>query len=486
MKYIKKEVIFLLFVFLLGFLVRLYRFNNPVADWHSWRQADTAAVTWNFVHTKFDVLHPIYFDISNVQSGKDNPEGYRYVEFPLYNAVTAGLYMLFHGLSLEGWGRIVSIVSSLVGSLFLFLFVTRRAGKIVGWFTLLSSLFLPFNIYYGRTILPDTSMMATMLGGFFFLDKWLDGFREKVQKPKVQFLVLASLLLAISLLLKLYTIFYFFALMVLVYSVLGKAMVKHKDLWIAFICTLLPIILWRIFMLMYPEGIPANSWLLNGNHIRFKPSFFRWIFYERITKLISGYTNALFVFLGTIGIWQDKENRWVFSSFVISALLYVCVIATGNVQHDYYQIVIMPAVAVLIGFGAKWLIDLLRRRIPVAAAYIFVAFIAISGFWLSWLQVRDYFNINNIAIVHAGQAIRKLTPPTAKLLAPYGGDTTLLYYTKRKGWPSFEHDLSVLINMGADYLVLVNPKQSDYTLAKQYALVSSSKDYLLFDLHKKP
>jgi len=99
--------------------------------------------------------------------------------------------------------------------------------------------------------------------------------------------------------------------------------------------------------------------------------------------------------------------------------------------------------------------------------------------------VREYFNINNQAIVNAGIAIRKITPEDAKILAPYGGDTTLLYYTKRKGWPSFEHNLSTLISMGADYLVFVNPKQSDYLMAKQYKMVASSKDYLLFDLHKK-
>lgn len=485
MKHIKKEIIFLVIVFLLGMFVRLYRFNNPVADWHSWRQADTAAVTWNFVHTKFDILHPIYFDISNVQSGRDNPLGLRYVEFPLYNSVVASLYLVFHGLSLEGWGRVVSIFSSLAGSLFLFLLLRRRAGKVVAWFALICSLFLPYNIYYGRTILPDTSMIATMLGGFFFLDKWLDGFRQKAAKPKVIFLVLASAFLAASLLLKLYTIFYFLALFVLVYSVLKNDMFKRKDLWAGFILTVLPITLWRIFILSHPEGIPASSWLLNGNHIRFKPSFFRWIFYERLTRLISGYANVLLILLGSFAMWKDKKNFLFFSSFVFSALLYVFVIATGNVQHDYYQIVIMPAIAVLIGYGASWLIGFIRRFASVLVAYGVVILILVSGFWLSWLQVRDYFNINNIAIVHAGLAIRKVTPSTAKLLAPYGGDTTLLYYTKRKGWPSFEHDLPVLINMGADYLVLVNPKASDYLIEKQYKLVSSSKDYLLFDLHQK-
>ena len=33
---------------------RLYRVTGPVADWHSWRQSDTAAVARNFTKFGFD------------------------------------------------------------------------------------------------------------------------------------------------------------------------------------------------------------------------------------------------------------------------------------------------------------------------------------------------------------------------------------------------------------------------------------------------
>ena len=485
--FVKRFYILALVILLaLGFLVRLYRFNNPIADWHSWRQADTAAVTWNFVRTKFDILHPIYFDISNVQSGKDNPHGYRYVEFPLYNAVVAGLYIVFHGLTIEGWGRAVTIFSSIAGSVILFLFMRRRTTETIAWITLICSLFLPFNIYYGRTILPDVSMVTTLLASLYYLDKWLDGFREEKNRPKIVLLILAAVFLAMSLLLKLYTVFYLPAFFILIYSVLQNKMFKRKDLWIFSLLSLVPITWWRIFILSYPEGIPANDWLFNGNGIRFRPAFFRWIFYERLTKLISGYLNAIFIALGVVGMRKLQKDMLFFLSFVGCALLYICVIATGNVQHDYYQIVIMPVVAMLIGFGASWIIERIALSSKRWIGYVLVGIVLVGGFWLSWLQVRDYFNINNIAIVNAGKAIRAMTPSNAKIVAPYGGDTTLLYYTKRKGWPSFEHDLSKLIHMGADYLVFVNPQPNDYLVAKQYVLISSSKDYLLFDLHKKP
>src|SRR5260221_1222631 len=483
----KISLLFLGAILLLGVFVRLYRFDNPIADWHSWRQADTSAVSWNFAHNGFDIFHPKYFDISNVQSGFDNPQGYRFVEFPLYNIAQAGLFTLFHTFTLEQWGRLVTIFSSIVGSLFLFLFVKRRANAHVAWFVLLFLLFLPYNIYYGRTILPDTSMIATMLGGLFFLDKWLDGFREKKKNiPNILYLFLALLCTAMSFLLKGYTLFYGLSFLTLIYSVMKFKLFKRWELWVFALVSMLPFILWRQYILSYPEGIPVSEWLFNANGIRFHPAFFRWIFYERLTKLIGGFGNAVYIPLGILGIWKLRKDILFFFSFVLSAAIYVFVIATGNVQHDYYQIVIMPAIAIMMGFGAVWLLQLLKNFLPVYISYSVVVLIILGGFWISWIQVRDYFNINNIAVVHAGEIVAKNTPKNAKIIAPYDGDTTLLYYTKRKGWPSFEHSLPELHKMGADFLVLVNPKPADYGIGKEYAIIVATKEYILFNLNKKP
>ncbi|MFH1186674.1 MAG: hypothetical protein V1697_00710, partial [Candidatus Levyibacteriota bacterium] len=103
-----------------------------------------------------------------------------------------------------------------------------------------------------------------------------------------------------------------------------------------------------------------------------------------------------------------------------------------------------------------------------------------------WYQVRDFFNINNIAIVKAGEAVDKLIPKDAKIVANYNGDTSLLYQTKRSGWPSFQNGLPNLIEMGADYLVLVNPTDKDLEIGETYKIVSVTKDYVLFNLREKP
>jgi hypothetical protein len=99
-------------ILLLNVGLRLYKIDGPVADWHSWRQADTAAVARNFIKFGFDPLHPRYDDLSNIQSGKDNPTGLRMVEFPLYQLVGAGIKIMVPQLSIEIALRLVTILAS--------------------------------------------------------------------------------------------------------------------------------------------------------------------------------------------------------------------------------------------------------------------------------------------------------------------------------------------------------------------------------------
>ena len=472
---------FLILIFLLGFVVRLYRFNGPVADWHSWRQADTSSVSRNFVNKGFDVLHPTYQDLSNVPSGLDNPNGYRFVEFPIYNVLQAGGYVIFPKLTLEEWGRLITILASLLASLFLYLIVKKRFGALAGFLSLVFFIFTPFNIYYGRTILPDPSMVAASLGGIYFFYLWID--KEKNSILSLQFL-LSLLFTALAFLLKPYALFFTLPMVYLVLERFGPSFWKKYQLWFFAIVSLIPLVLWRLWMTKYPAGIPVSNWLFNAGNIRFKPAYFYWIFADRIARLISGYWGIVFVVLGFLKKYKFKDFLFVLS-FVVSSLVYLVVIARGNVQHDYYQILIVPSLAILMGLGASVLLKPLENYNKIVAYLVFVVCFGFTMFF-GWYFVRDYFNINNPSIVVAGQAVDKLTPKNAKVIANYDGDTSFLYQTKRSGWASYEKPLPQMVQMGADYLVIANPVASDLNFGKTYKIVAETSQYVIFNLRQKP
>ncbi len=478
----KWELLALLLLLGLAFLVRLYKFTNPVADWHSWRQADTSSVSRNFVKYGFDLLHPRMNNISNVQSGIENPKGYFFTEFPLYNTMQAGLFVMFHRLSIEEWGRLVTIVMSLLSTTFLYLLGKRYGNMLIGFFAAGFFAFLPFNIYYSRVLLPDPSMVAAVLGAILFFDT-----ASKTKTPtRVLWLILSLVFSILALLFKPYAIFFLFPpLSYLAWKQYGTKIVIRIDLWLYAIAAVVPLALWRVWMQQYPEGIPVNAWLFNGGNIRFTGAYFYWIFAERLSKLILGYWGIALVFLGLL--WIKRKDVGFFLSFLVGSLLYLIIIARGNVQHDYYQVLIIPTLALFFGLGGDFLLTLAKeystKWIGIGLFVLCSIFMVMFG----WYQARDYFNINNPAIVTAGKVADSILPKDAKVIAPYDGDSSFLYQINRQGWASFDKDVPILVGMGADYMVLANPTQNDMNgFGKQYKTVASSPLYLILDLHKKP
>lgn len=480
----KTEIIILAIILFAGFILRLYKFNNPIADWHAWRQVDTSAVSRFLVKDGFDVFHPRYYDLSNVPSGvHENPQGYRFVEFPIYNLAQALPYKIIGVLTIEEWGRIVTIFSSLLSATFLYLIVKKHLNSRAGLFTAFFFTFIPFNIYYGRTILPDSSTVTAFLATIYFFDRWIEeDLRFKIYDLRF---IAALILAAVSVLLKPFSLFFFMPVIFLAYAKYGKDFLKNKKLWIFAILAILPFALWRIWMLQYPGGIPQSGWLLNGNSIRFKGAFFHWIFADRISNLILGYWGLPLLIIGIL-LKLPKKSYLFFLSFLVSSILYLVVVATGNVQHDYYQILIMPSIAIYLALGTHYLWDNKGNiYLPLSRGILLlnIAFMLSFG----WFNIRAFYNIDHYELIRVGKIIDSLIPKEAKVIVPMsGGDTTALYFMDRQGWSSFEKPLPQLIKMGADYMVLINPDSRDRDFGKTYKLIVWSSDFALFNLRVNP
>lgn len=478
----KWELIILLLLCVGAFVVRLYRVSNPIGDWHSWRQADTSAVSRYFVANGFDLLHPHFDDLSNVPSGTlDNLQGYRFVEFPFYNVLQAGAFLLFKHFTLEEWGRIMTNLISVVGLVFLFLLSRRHLNATASLLSAFFFAFIPFNIYYNRVILPDPLMVTTTLAALYFFDLYV---AAQTTGKKTLFFFATFLSAAVALLVKPFALIFFLPMLVLAYEKWGLRLLLKWQLYTLTIISLLPFAAWRIWMLQYPAGIPASDWLFNSNHIRFTGAFFYWIFARRIGELMSGYYLLAPLVLGAAFL---VKKRLYFYSYLLASFIYLSIVATGNVQHGYYQLPIIPSIAIFMGIGTSFFIHPPKSDISRVASISVLIICVALGLSFSWYSVRDFFNINNPNIVVAGQAVDQLTPKNAKVIALYGGDTSFLYYTNRQGWASFEKPLRDMINMGAGYIAIVNPTPNDFSgFGTQYKVVGSSSAYLILDIvHKK-
>lgn len=447
-KFLKSDRFWIVVIALAAFMLRTYKLDGPVADWHSWRQADTSGVTRTFVQErKLDWLYPRYEDLSSVPSGLPNPAGYRFVEFPIYNAASALLKLGLPELTVEQAGRLVTDFSFAVGIIFLFLICRQLFSRRIGYLVALTYALIPYNLYYGRTILPDPSMVMLSLGAIYFVICYL-------QNNKKYNLIASLVFAALSLLVKPFAVFLLLPIAYLWFVNYRFNPKKWGILLIYILLAALPLIIWRLWIRQYPEGIPASDWLLNGNGIRFKGAFWFWLFADRIGRLILGYWGLILLGFGLI---RKLESKYKFFPilFLLSSFLYLFVFATGNVQHDYYQILIVPSLAVIAGIGLD---TLLFRKSDVFNSYLAKILAIISFLFMlafGWYFVKDYFNINHPEIVEAGKAVSDLTPEKAKVIAPYDGDTAFLYQTNRRGWPIIDRSLDYMIGNGADYYVSV-------------------------------
>ncbi|HCM81774.1 MAG: hypothetical protein UV63_C0003G0003 [Microgenomates group bacterium GW2011_GWC1_43_11] len=466
-----------LIITVISIAVRLWKIDQPIADWHSFRQADTASVARIFTARGIDLLHPRYHDLSNIQSGKDNPQGWRMVEFPLYQGIAARVYTIIPFVSIEIYLRLITILCSTLTGLLLGIMVIRRTTVFTGLMTFLAYAILPYGIFYGRAVLPDPFMVFLSILSVFLLD-------TKGQDISWMTTVISGVIAALALLVKPQAAFLLLPVLALfsIRPITGNKILKFL-LWGSI--SVIPFILWRIWIQQYPEGIPVFDWLLNQNGIRFKGAWFFWLFADRIGRLILGYWGLILFGLGLVVV--NKKEGMFFLLILIGSLLYLVVIAGGNVQHDYYQILLLPVISIYtsIGFAYLWnQKEKERSRIGSRCLAIISVLFLLS---FSWYTVRTYYWINRPEIIEAGVAADKLLPVDAKVIAAYNGDTTFLYQTKRTGWP-LNFDIDKKISMGATHYITVSPTDADLEtkeLAQKYTVLVRNDKYAIIDLTRK-
>lgn len=450
----KIDYLILSLIIVVAIFLRLYKIDSPLSDLHSWRQVDTAAVARNFSRDGINLLKPKYDDLSSLQTGQENPEGLRMVEFPIYNALIAIFHRYLPLASITVYGRIVSIFFSLISIAILYYLGLKEKDRQAAIFTSMIYAVFPFFVFFSRTVLPETTAVSFMMLSIFFLYISFN----KNKKQNIYLMLLGGAFFALSVLTKPTTIFYGLVPSYIFLNNYRFDIFKNWRPYIFFLIALIPLVLWRFYITQFPEGIPASSWLFRivntfegPRDVFFKPAFFRWIFMERIGILMMGVYGVVFIVIGLIG----KYKNILAHTFFISAMIYLFTFQGGNVQHEYYQIIIFPAIALISGFGASQIVSLPKKYFYKFALYPAVISVFLLSVFVSFYKVKDYYNnpndLNQIA-----ELIQTFTKPDDLIVTDRLGDTTLLYLSDRKGAPAIYKPLNELSDLGYKYLVTSN------------------------------
>jgi 4-amino-4-deoxy-L-arabinose transferase-like glycosyltransferase len=471
---VKRLEIFLLTLLLLAALfVRLYKIGRPIGDWHSWRQADTAAVARNFIKEGYNPFIPRYDDMSSQTNALANPNRYRFVEFPIYNSLIAGVWY-FTGVY-DIYARLTTVVISLFSILLLYLIVKKYSGIRVAFLAAFFFAFIPYNIFYSTAVLPAPFMVFSLLLLYWAFDKWLE------DTKKWSWYVIAAIAANVAILSWPIALIFTLPPIYLAFKKFGMDFVKKPSLWVFAFIAIAPFGLWRLWMSKFPEGIPNWQFLINEGNIRFKGAFFRWIFQQRLGQLILTVGGIPLLVLGLIK--KPGREGLYYLAFLASSLIYITIFASGNVRHDYYQIPIIPSLSIFMAIGTNFLLSLPKdhfsRYVGPIIAVVCLGFLFAFGFY----EIRGYYWINKPQIVEAGRAVDQLLPKDATVIAPYNGDTAFLYQTNRHGYPIVDRPLEKLIKEGTKYLVSVDPNDAGISnLAKNCKVIKQTNDYVIIKM----
>lgn len=460
---------------------RIPYITSPILDFHSWRQVDTMAVARNFVNKEFNLFKPTYDDLSSLQSGQENPTGLRLVEFPLYNAIVALSFKLVGLVSIEIWGRIISILFAVVTTIVLYYIGKKESSYFTGIFAGITYAAMPFFVYYTRTTLPESTAVGLSMLALYFLYNFY-----KNEKGNYISYYLSAIFFALAILVKPTTIFFLLVPFYVLLITFRRKFFTLFTTYIYFLITLLPFIAWRVHISAYPYAIPASDWLITSVNVAgqgmqvifLKPAFFRWIFFERLNILILGsYLLTPYV----MGIFAKTKSYFI-QLIGLATLLYIFVFEGGNVQHEYYQVIALPAIALFIGLGVHVILTFKRS----ISHYIISALVITGIYTFSYLFsdniVKNYY-YHGSDIPSIAKDIQKLTNINDKIVTDTAGDTTVLYNFNRKGAPAIYKTSKELKELGYSYIFTFDSNKAKELEEKdKLAVVFRTNVYTLLKL----
>ncbi|MDE2572434.1 MAG: glycosyltransferase family 39 protein [bacterium] len=451
----------LLVALVLGLALRLHAIHQPLLDHPSWRQGDTASIARNFALLRYNPLFP--------QTDYDGPPpNYVELELQIVPFLAATLYKIF-GIH-EVFGRLLTIAFSLGTVAVVGLFARRIfASEVAGAAAALLFAVFPGSLYYGRTFMPDTTMVFFLTCALYATWCWLEdesGATHAVWRPALLAL-LAFLAKPVAL--------------VGALPILAMGLARNG---------------WRATLTRPATWVyAAIAFLPLAAYLRFEHAIAEWHWASGITQrhvmpaLIAAFTSPSALGAKLLALLDERAFLWrtmlgpigcllmvaglvllalralrggvLLWSWLAAVALYGFVVVTVE-PVDYYLYPIVPLAALLGGGAVAWLYERARPSNGAErAAWLAVGAIVLAGTIVVDRQhVAPYYRWRPAVYAQARALDAALPRSTLVVMGHY--DPAVLYYIARYGWEEdpllwTPFDEESAIKKGARYFIAVEP-----------------------------
>jgi 4-amino-4-deoxy-L-arabinose transferase-like glycosyltransferase len=459
-------------------VVRLILIDQPYVDYWSWRQSDVAAIARNFFEYGFRFGYP-QIDWAGGSAG------YVGTEFPILPFLAAISYK-FAGIH-EWIGRSQSVIFFAISLPFFFLLVRETWHGLQGheesrgcrchvaaiWATFFYA-FAPLNIFAGRSFMPDVPSLSLGIIGLYFFLHWL---RDRKMAP----FYLAAIAISLSILIKVTSIVIAAPLLYLAVAegadlgssracyAQGSRSQRQRLQLAAFVAiAVLPSVVWYWHARQIAEKFYPYHFFGAGG-VRLES--FSW-YWDIAQQTATSSLTPILAILALIGLFVAPRAKFgcLFDWWLAAMVLFVVAVGYGN-RHPWYQLPLVPITAAFAGAGCAFFESKISSRVAVVALSILLAG---SFAILAFLYVRPLYESSAAQLRDAGLELNKLTARDGLIVAVDGGNPTIFYYAKRKGWHFLEQngiydgnpknskqaiaDLERLRRQGATHFVFTTPR----------------------------
>ena len=466
---------------------------------HFMRQTDSLSFASNYFKNGFHFFKPQLYNLKNI-------DGMAACEFPLTYYITAILYTIF------GKHIFIQKLLHLIIIYFGIYSIFKLSNYILKDFTysILISLIVftstVFN-YYSFNYLPDIPALGFIFMGWFFIYKY------QVNK-KTLTLLLSFLFFSLGSLIKVTYLINPIAIIVLscfslIFHKKNPLLENSKIILIIGFISLLPIILWNIYVLQFNTLYKSHSfntkafpiWKLNHERIMviwdyITNYWYNSYFSKSVFRLI--YALSLFQF-----IYNKKSDKKIFIQILflfLGSLTYFILFYHQFKDHDYYFLAFFPLILLILINGIKTLQNITQKNLFHIVVKLILLLVIAAGINHSQnkIEKRQVYKIDNysragLLINENYESIKNLNLDSkAKfIVAPDLCQNGGLFFLDREGW-NIEKPEQITLEIikeynkqGADYLLLVSSDESILTHGEQLGkLILKRNEINIFKLNK--
>lgn len=364
-----------------------------VSDYFAFRQAQTAITIQDYVnhgYSLFNYRTPVFGEPWAVP-----------FEFPIYQTSVYIVLWLFRlgPESISFVARSVSLLYFFATAFMIYVLVKKYfTNSNIARVSTVFFLLCPFNIIWGKSVLPDYCSVFFALLYTFFILKFLE-------YPKIHFMILGVLTGSLSYLSKSTSMFPIIILLAVVIlkkiyddficdfsieKIKVTLKLKYKFYLLLFLMCIIPVLVyypWQIYSDHIKESSPLTSWLTSQNLKSWnfgtaeqKFSFKNWeLIFGRLNSYFLPFSLPILLLIFPFLFEKEKKSILILGALGFSSFLTIFCLFNLYYIHDYYLIAVTPFLSVICGFVLYQIWKLLSKSnffiIILSVFFTFLMFI---------------------------------------------------------------------------------------------------------------